>query len=262
MRVDLNSDMGESFGPWIMGDDAGMLDIVTSANIACGFHGGDPGIMRATCEAAKARGVAIGAHPGFHDLQGFGRRQIVGLSAREIESLIAYQVGALQAVAAMAGHRVTHVKAHGALSNMACVDAGMAAALARAVKAVDPGLVFVVIPLTELERAGEAAGLNLAREIYADRAYEDDGTLVSRKKPGAVLHDAGAVARRVVQMVREQAITGVGGKRLKLVVDTVCIHGDTPGAVAMAKAVRAALNAAGVAIAPFAAPKSAARAAV
>ena len=213
MRVDLNSDLGESFGPWNMGDDAGMLDIVTSANVACGFHGGDPDTMRATCEAAKARGVAIGAHPGFHDLQGFGRRQIVGLTGREIESLIAYQVGALQAMAAMAGHQVTHVKAHGALSNMACIDAAMAAALARAIKGVDPRLVFVVIPLTALERAGEAAGLKLAREVYADRAYEDDGTLVSRKKPGSVLHDPDAVARRVVQMVREQAIVSVNGKR-------------------------------------------------
>jgi UPF0271 protein len=252
VRVDLNSDLGESFGPWNMGDDAGMLDIVTTANVACGFHGGDPEIMRATCEAAKARGVAIGAHPGFNDLQGFGRRQIVGLSAREIESLMAYQIGALQAMAAMAGHRVTHVKVHGALSNMACVDAAMAGALARAIKAVDARLFFIVIPLTALERAGEATGLKLAREVYADRAYEDDGTLVSRKKPGAVLHDPAAVAARVLRMVRDQAIVSVNGKRLPLSVDTVCIHGDSPGAVAMAKAVRAALTAAGVEISAFA----------
>ncbi len=253
MRVDLNSDMGESFGPWTMGDDAAMLDIVTSANVACGFHGGDPDIMRATCELAKARGVAVGAHPGFRDLQGFGRRQILGLSSREIESLVAYQVGALQAMAVTVGHRVTHVKAHGALSNMACVDAAMAQALARAIKAVDPGLIFVVIPLTYLERAGEAAGLKLAHEIYADRAYEDDGTLVSRKKPGAVLHDPEAVAQRVLRMVQEQAIVSVTGKRLPLAVETVCIHGDSPGAIAMARAVRSALTAAGVNIAPFSA---------
>ena len=251
MRVDLNSDLGESFGPWNMGDDAGMLGIVTTANVACGFHGGAPEIMRATCEAAKARGVAIGAHPGFNDLQGFGRRQIVGLSAREIEAMVAYQIGALQAMAAMAGHKVTHVKAHGALSNMACVDAAMAGALARAVKAVDPRLYFIVIPLTEIERAGEAAGLKLAREVYADRAYEDDGTLVSRKKPGAVLHDPAAVAARVLRMVQDQAIISVTGKRLPLSVDTACIHGDSPGAVAMARAVRAALTAAGVEIIPF-----------
>jgi UPF0271 protein len=252
IQVDLNSDLGESFGPWNMGDDEAMLDIVTSANVACGFHAGDPEIMLKTAERAKARGVAIGAHPGFHDLQGFGRRQIQGLGAREIEAMLAYQIGALQAVAAMAGHRVTHVKAHGALSNMAMTDEGMAAALARAVRAVDPSLVFVVIPLTALERAGEAANLKLAREIYADRAYEDDGTLVSRKKPGAVLHDPDAVAERVLRMVEERAIVGVGGKRLPLAIDTVCIHGDSPGAVAMARAVRARLEGAGVRIAPFA----------
>ncbi len=167
--------------------------------------------------------------------------------------MVAYQIGALQAVAATAGHRVTHVKAHGALSNMAMTDEGIAAALARAVRGVDPSLVFVVIPLTALERAGEAANLTLAREIYADRAYEDDGTLVSRRKPGAVLHDPETVAARVLQMVEERAIVSVGGRRLPLAIDTVCIHGDSPGAVAMARAVRARLEGAGIAIAPFAA---------
>ena len=252
MQVDLNSDLGESFGAWRMGDDAAMLDIVTSANVACGFHAGDPDEMRATVERAKARGVAIGAHPGFHDLQGFGRRQIQGLTAREIEAMVAYQIGALQATAALAGHRVTHVKAHGALSNMACVDETMANALASAIKAVDRDLVFVVIPLTALERAGERANLPLAREIYADRAYEDDGTLVSRKKPGAVLHDPDEVAARVLAMVEARAIVSVSGKKLALGIDTVCIHGDSPGAVAMAKAVRRTLLDAGVRIASFA----------
>ncbi len=253
MQVDLNSDLGESFGVWRMGDDAAMLDIVTSANVACGFHAGDPNEMRATVERAKARGVAIGAHPGFHDLQGFGRRQIQGLTAREIEAMVAYQIGALQATAALAGHRVTHVKAHGALSNMACVDETMATALASAIKAVDRDLVFVVIPLTALERAGERANLPLAREIYADRAYEDDGTLVSRKKPGAVLHDPEEVAARVLAMVEARAIVSVSGKKLALGIDTVCIHGDSPGAVAMAQAVRRTLVGAGVKIARFAA---------
>lgn len=251
IEVDLNSDLGESFGAWTMGDDGAMLDVVTSANIACGFHAGDPDTMLKTVENAKARGVAIGAHPGFHDLQGFGRRQVQGLAAREIETLVAYQIGALQAVATMAGHRVTHVKAHGALSNMAMVDTAMATSLARAVRAVDPSLVFVVIPLTALERAGEAANLPLAREIYADRAYEDDGTLVPRRKPGAVLHDPETVAARVLQMVEERAIVSVSGKRLALTIDTVCIHGDSPGAVAMARAVRRRLDEAGIRIAPF-----------
>jgi UPF0271 protein len=254
MRVDLNSDLGESFGAWTMGDDVAMLDVVTSANVACGFHGGDPSTMRTTCELAKTRGVAIGAHPGFYDLQGFGRRPILGQSAREIEALVAYQLGALQAMAISVGHRVTHVKAHGALSNMACIDGDMAQALANAIKAVDPSLYFVVIPLTELEQAGEAAGLKLAREIYADRAYEDDGTLVSRKKPGAVLHDPTAVAGRVLQMIQEQAIVSVTGKRLPLTVDTVCIHGDSVGAVAMAKAVRSTLIAANIQIGSFSKP--------
>jgi UPF0271 protein len=252
MQVDLNSDLGESFGPWNMGDDGAMLDIVTSANVACGFHAGDPDHMRATVERAKARNVAIGAHPGFADLQGFGRRPVQGLSAREIENLVAYQIGALQAVATFAGHRVTHVKAHGALSNMACVDDAIASALAAAIKAVSADLVFVVIPLTALERAGEKANLKLAREIYADRAYEDDGTLVSRKKPGAVLHDPETVANRVLAMVEARAIVSVTGKKLSLGIDTVCIHGDSPGAVAMAKAVRRRLDEAGVAIKPFA----------
>lgn len=252
MQVDLNSDLGESFGPWTMGDDGAMLDIVTSANVACGFHAGDPDHMRATVERAKARNVSIGAHPGFSDLQGFGRRPVQGLTAREIENLVAYQIGALQAVASFAGHRVTHVKAHGALSNMACVDDMIAGALAAAIKAVDPGLVFVVIPLTALERAGERANLKLAREIYADRAYEDDGTLVSRKKPGAVLHDPETVAARVLAMVEARAIVSVTGKKLALGIDTVCIHGDSPGAVAIAQAVRRRLDEAGVAVKPFA----------
>jgi 5-oxoprolinase (ATP-hydrolysing) subunit A len=250
-KVDLNSDLGESFGAWTMGDDAAMLDIVTSANVACGFHAGDPDTMRATCERAKAKGVRIGAHPGFHDLQGFGRRPISGMTAREIEALVAYQIGALQGIAAAAGHEVTHVKAHGALSNMAMTDRAIADSLARAIKAVDRDLIFVVIPLTQLEAAGEAANLPLAREIYADRAYEDDGTLMSRKKPGAVLRDPEAVASRVLRMVEERAIVGAGGKKLALGIDTVCIHGDSPGAVEMARAVRAKLAAAGVEIAPF-----------
>jgi UPF0271 protein len=252
MRVDLNCDLGESFGPWPMGQDAAMLGLVTSANIACGFHGGDPDIMRDTAALAKRNGVAIGAHPGFRDLQGFGRRRILGLSAREIESLIAYQIGAMQACAALAGHRVTYVKVHGALSNMACEDAMMANAIAAAIKAVDPALVFVVLPLTELATAGEKAGLPLASEVFADRAYEDDGQLVSRSKPGAVIHDADAAGERVFRMVADQAVTTVSGKRLPVRVDTVCIHGDNPAAVALGRAVRARLEAEGVELRAFA----------
>jgi UPF0271 protein len=249
MQVDLNADMGESYGAWSMGNDAALLDIVTSANVACGFHAGDPDVMRATLVAAKEKGVAIGAHPSFPDLQGFGRRRM-DLAERTIESLVAYQIGALQGLAALAGHRVSYVKPHGALSNMACEDAGLAAAIARAIHAVDPALAFMVLPHTAMERAGEAAGLRLVREVYADRAYADDGTLVMRGKPGAVLQDAEVIAARVVAMVRSQAITTTSGSTLPVQIDTVCVHGDTPGAVGIARAVRAALRANGVTVAP------------
>lgn len=196
MKIDLNCDLGEGFGVWQMGDDAAMMQIATSVNIACGFHAGDPDIMHATVKLAKQNGVAIGAHPGFRDLHGFGRRPVPGITAAEIENLVAYQIGALQAVAALAGHKVTHVKAHGALSNVACEDDMTARAIASAIKAVDPSLVFVVLANSKLMLAGEAAGLPLAHEVFADRAYEDDGNLVSRKKPGAVLHDPNEIAER------------------------------------------------------------------
>jgi UPF0271 protein len=252
MNVDLNCDLGESFGPWQMGNDAAMIELATSVNVACGFHAGDSDIMLRTAQLAKAQGTSIGAHPGFRDLHGFGRRPVPGITASEIETLVAYQIGALQAVAALAGHKVTHVKAHGALSNVGCMDDMTARAIAAAIKAVDPRLYFVVLPNTALVRAGEAAGLNLIYEVFADRAYEDDAQLVSRSKPGAVLHDKDEIARRVVQMVREQAVTSVHGKTIKVKVDTVCIHGDTPGAVEIGRAVRRALEQDGVAIVPFA----------
>jgi UPF0271 protein len=253
MNVDLNSDLGESYGPWQMGNDAAMIGLATSVNVACGLHAGDSDIMLKTARLAKAQGTSIGAHPGFRDLHGFGRRPVPGITASEIETLVAYQIGALQAVAALAGHKVTHVKAHGALSNVGCVDDMTARAIAAAIKAVDPTLYFVVLPNTALVRAGEAAGLNLIYEVFADRAYEDDAQLVSRSKPGAVLHDQEHIAQRVVRMVRDQAVMSVSGKTIKMKVDTVCIHGDTPGAVEIGRAVRRALEADGITIAPFAA---------
>ena len=251
MQVDLNCDMGESFGPWKMGDDEAMLDLITSANVACGFHGGDPQIMFRTAKLAKEKGVAIGAHPGFHDLEGFGRRQIQGVTSREIETLVAYQIGALQGIATLADHRVTYVKIHGALSNMACEDEAMANALAAAIKGVDPKLAFVVLPFSKLVDAGQKAGLELVTEVFADRAYEDNGLLVSRRKPGAVLHDPEKVAERVKRMVEEQAITSLNGKVKKIAIDTVCIHGDTPTAVSLAQSVRQRLDAAKIKVAPF-----------
>ncbi|ABD88172.1 LamB/YcsF family protein [Rhodopseudomonas palustris] len=250
--IDLNCDLGEGFGAWQMGNDAAMIELASSVNIACGFHAGDADIMRNTVALAKAGGVSIGAHPGYRDLHGFGRRPVAGLSAAEIENLVAYQIGALQAVASLAGHKVTHVKAHGALSNVACEDDMTANAIAAAIKAVDRNLIFVVLANSRLLKAGEAAGLPLAHEVFADRAYEDDATLVSRKKPGAVLHDPAQIAARVVRMVQDGAVVSVTGKAIKMRTDTVCIHGDTPGAVEIARGVRQALKAAGIAVAPFA----------
>ena len=251
MNVDLNSDLGEGFGAWRMGDDSAMLDIATSVSIACGFHAGDPDIMLATATLARKRGVSIGAHPGYRDLAGFGRRPMPGLTAREIENLVAYQIGALQAVAALAGHRVTHVKPHGALSNLACQDETTANAIAAAIKTVDPALLFVVLPHTAMARAAEKAGLQAINEIYADRAYENDGQLVSRRKNGAVLHDPQAVTQRVLTMVKNQTIVSMEGKSIPTRIDTVCVHGDTAGAVAIAKTLREALERDGIGIAPF-----------
>jgi 5-oxoprolinase (ATP-hydrolysing) subunit A len=250
--IDLNCDCGESYGAYVMGDDAAMLGIVTSANVACGFHGGDPEVMARTFRLAKDKGVAVGAHPGFPDLLGFGRRRLP-FSAAEIERLVAYQIGAAQALAAYAGHKITHVKPHGALSNIAAADSAIAQAIARATKIVDPRLVFLAIAGTELERAGIAAGLTVAREIFADRGYGDDGQLLPREQDGAVLHEPHAIAARVLQMVTEGAVIAASGKRLPTRIDSICVHGDTPGAVAIAAGVRAELAAAGIGLRAFAA---------
>ena len=249
--IDLNCDLGEGFGAWEMGNDAAMIELATSVNVACGFHAGDADIMRKTVEMAKARGVGVGAHPGYRDLHGFGRRPVAGMTASEIENLVAYQIGALQAIATAAGYRVTHVKAHGALSNVACVDDMTATAIASAIKAVDPSLIFMVLANSKLVAAGEKANLPLVHEVFADRAYGDDGLLVSRAKPGAVLHDPAAIADRVVRMVQDGAVVSVTGKVIRMRTDTVCIHGDTAGAVEIARNVRQALDTAGITVAPF-----------
>ena len=250
--VDLNSDLGEGFGAYTIGDDEAMLGIVTSANIACGFHGGDPQVMHRTLERAKARGIGAGAHPGFNDLWGFGRRQIRGDSPAEIEKMLIYQVGAIQGMAAALDMELTHYKIHGALNNMACVEPDIALATARAMKAVAPGLLYVVLPGSEMEKAGDRLGLRMAREIFADRAYDDDGMLVPRGREGAVLHDAAVVAERIVRFVQDGAVESVSGKRVAMPIDTICVHGDNPGAVRIAGAVRDALAAAGVALRPMA----------
>jgi UPF0271 protein len=251
MRIDLNSDMGESYGAWPMGDDAAMLEIVTSANVACGWHGGDPMVMHTTATVAKANGVAIGAHPSFNDRDGFGRRVIRGDSMADIEKMVAYQIGALQAIATMAGHRVTHVKPHGSLGNLCNDEDDFALAIGRAIKAVDANLVYVTMPGRNSQMAADRLGLASAREFFADRTYDDNGQLTSRKKEGAVIHDAAFAADRVLKTLSDKAITTVTGRRIPVEIDTICVHGDTPAAVSMARAVRQKLEAAGYALKPF-----------
>jgi 5-oxoprolinase (ATP-hydrolysing) subunit A len=254
MRIDLNADMGEGFGPWSLGDDAKLLQIVTTANVACGFHAGDPEIMRKTAEMARAAGVAVGAHPGYDDLAGFGRRPVAGITEREIENLVAYQTGAFASICALAGHRMTHVKTHGALGNACADDDALALAVARGIGAVDRSLRFMVMPGTATERAAERLGLAPIREVYADRTYGEDFNLTSRRLPGAVIHDAEVALRGVLRMLEEGSIQSVGGKILAVGIDSVCLHGDTPGAVALARHLRAGLEAAGYEIAAAAFP--------
>ena len=251
MRVDLNSDLGESWGVYELGADADMLSVVSSANIACGFHAGDPDVMRQTVIRARDGNVGIGAHPGYLDLWGFGRRKIAGDSLEDIEKQTAYQIGALMGLAALEGAKVTHVKTHGALGNLVAEDDGVAGAVAKAVKSVDPDLILVVMPGMATERAAEATGLRMAREIYADRTYQDNGNLVPRSQPGAVIHDAEEAAASVLKMLQEGAVITQSGKRIKGRIDTICVHGDNPAAVGMARALRASLEASGVEIAPF-----------
>ena len=250
--IDLNCDLGESFGPYVIGNDEEMLKIISSANVACGFHGGDPIVMYRTLELAKSNGVGIGTHPGFNDLWGFGRRQIHGQSPDDIEKILVYQVGAIQGVATAIGATVAHYKIHGALGNMACVDADLAMAAARAVKATDPDMIFLVLPGSELEKAGEKLGLRVAREVFADRAYDDDGMLVSRKLPDAMIHDPDVAGQRMVRFVQDGVIESVSGKKIPAQIDSICVHGDGPAAVEMARKVRSSLAEAGVDIQPLA----------
>lgn len=251
-RIDINSDMGEGFGVWRLGDDAAMLDIATTANIACGFHAGDPIVITETLEAAKARGVGVGAHPSFMDLWGFGRRPIMGEEPAAIEKQLIYQIGAVQALANAVGHPIRHVKTHGSLGNIANTDMELSRAVARAIRTVDPSLVFMVMPGMPSERAGEEMALRMFREVYADRAYTDTGDLVSRKIEGSVIHDREAAAERVLRMVQDGVIVSISGKRLSLKFDSICVHSDTPGAVEMAKAIRARLEGAGISVLPMA----------
>ena len=245
MRVDLNADVGESFGAYSIGHDSGLMKVITSANIAAGFHGGDPSVLRDTIRMAKSAGVAIGAHPGFPDLAGFGRRELK-VTVREAEDLVLYQIAAVAGVASTEGVRLQHVKPHGALFNMAARDDGLAAAIVRAVTVFDRHLILFGPPDSELTRAGQAAGLRVVAEGFADRAYEPDGSLVSRTKPGAVIHDADAVARRAVQIARDHAVVAVDGSIVPLTVETICLHSDTQGADVLARKIRESLETAGI----------------
>lgn len=251
LTIDLNSDLGESFGPWKMGQDEALMPSLTSANIACGFHAGDPSVMRQTIRLAQQHGVAVGAHPGFPDLGGFGRRDMQ-LSTGELEDLVLYQLAALAGVAAAEGARIQHVKAHGALYNMAARDAALARAIARAVAAFDRTLILLGLPNSALLSEGEASGLRVAAEVFADRTYEADGSLTSRRVPGSVIHDPAQVARRAVEMVTTGQVTATDGTRVRLRADTICLHGDTPGAPDLARQLRAALQAADVKVAALA----------
>jgi UPF0271 protein len=245
-QVDLNADLGEE-----MGDDAAMLAVVSSANVACGLHAGGPLTMLRTVRLARARGVAVGAHPGYDDRANFGRLDMA-LSADEIEALVAWQVGAACGVAALAGYRISYVKAHGALYNRAAADAGTARAVARAVRAVDPGLRLLCPAGSEAGRAAEDQGLAVAAEAFADRAYAADGSLVPRSKPGAVIHDAAQVAARALEMLETGEVPTIDGGRRAMRIDSLCLHGDTPDAVAIARHLRAVLEGRGWRIAPFA----------
>jgi len=245
MRVDLNADVGESFGPYTIGQDAALMRSITSANIAAGFHGGDPTVLRSTIRLAKAHGVAVGAHPGFPDLAGFGRREM-HVTAREAEDLVLYQIAAVGGVAAAEDVPLQHVKPHGALFNLAAKDRKLAAAIASAVAAYDPALILFGLPDSELMTAGRAAGLRVAAEAFADRGYGPDGSLVPRSQSGAVIHDPDVVVSRVVKMVKSGVVQTIEGTLISLHADTICVHGDTPGAADLAARVRSALESAGV----------------
>lgn len=254
MKIDLNSDLGEGFGPWAMGDDAAILRIVTSANVACGGHASDPDTMVETLQQAKARGVIVGAHPGYADPLGFGRR-IIPMSPQQIERMVATQIGALMGAAAVAGTTIAYVKAHGALANLAADVRDVADAIARATHAISPDLALLAISGTELQTAGEAMGLPTYAEVFADRAYLPNGRLVPRSRPDAMIKDATTATLRLVQMLETGLMPVVDGPPVRLAAQSICVHGDSPGAVSMAGAIRQGLTAAGIGISAFVAPK-------
>lgn len=250
MRIDLNSDLGEGFGPWIMGDDAQMLSIVTSANIACGGHAGDPDTMFQTLVQARDNGVTVGAHPGYADRIGFGRR-VIPMAPDDIARMCAAQIGAIQGVAALVGVPVSYVKLHGALANFAASDRAVADVIVGAVQKIDPAMAVLAISGTEVEHAARAAGVPVYSEIFADRGYLSSGQLVPRGQPGAMIHDADDAATRLLSFLETGKMPVVDGDPIQLAAHSICVHGDSPGAVAMARTVRARLTAEGVHIGAF-----------
>ncbi|WBU63991.1 LamB/YcsF family protein [Paracoccus aerodenitrificans] len=250
LRVDLNADMGESFGPWKMGNDEALLEVISSTNIACGVHAGDWDVMARTMKMAVSQNVGIGAHPGLPDLQGFGRRNMA-LPPESAANLVRWQLGAAQGMAKAAGGSVRHLKLHGAIANMASRDEELARACYTGALSVDPKIILVVLAGTAQQRVAEAIGARMACEIFADRAYHDDATLVDRSQPHALIHDASIAAPRIVEMVREGVIIAESGKRIPTRIDTICLHGDNPGAVAIAQQVRRALEDADIEVQQF-----------
>ena len=251
MRVDVNSDLGEGFGIWQLGDDDALLEVVTSANVACGFHAGDPDILRRVCTLAAERGVAIGAQVSYRDLAGFGRRAI-DVAPDTLTNDVIYQIGALDAFARVAGTRVRYVKPHGALYNRIVDDEAQAAAVVAAVAAYDPELPVLGLPGSAWLRLAESAGLTTVAEAFADRAYSPAGTLVPRTQPGAVVADPAAVTDRVIRLVTDGVVRAVDGSDVAMTAKSICVHGDSPGAVDLARRVRAALDERGIAVEAFA----------
>lgn len=251
MKMDLNSDLGESFGAWRMGDDAAMLDIVSSANVACGFHAGDAAGILATLRAAKARGVVVGAHVAYRDLSGFGRRNM-DVASGDLVADVIYQIGALQGLAQAAGTSVQYVKPHGALYNTIAHDRRQATDVITAMRAIDPSLVLVALAGSPLIDWARDAGLTVVAEAFADRGYTPEGTLVSRRDPGAVLHDVDQIAARMLMLVREGVVEAVDGSPVRIAADSICVHGDSPGAVAIARHLRERFEQEGVRISSFA----------
>ncbi len=248
--INLNADIAEGWGAYDIGNDAELMKIIKSASVACGFHAGDPNTMHRLCMMAKDLGVSVGVHPGFNDLWGFGRRRIQ-MKPSDLEYMVAYQIGALQAMAAYAGVKVTHLKAHGALNNMAAEDEGYAMAIGRAIKTVDRSIVYVALSGSKMEAAAKKLELPLACEGFPDRRYDDEGNLASRTIPGTVIKDPKAASEQALRMAQEGEVVAMSGKRVKVKTDTLCVHGDEATGVVVARAIRAALEGAGIAVVPL-----------